>query len=673
MEKENKSKVFFDLGLAAKSQLSRKLLLLFLTIAIVEAAFVGLLAFGVVTAGKTAEREFKILALSQEAAGILKLARNAWLAGERAVYHPEKFGRYKELYEKVQTALEQLSDNMHKEGFRSMSLDDIRDSLQEISNFISQRITQGRSSGPATRQEAKELIDKSCLCYQSFLETVQQFQKLAKASASKSPLVIDGAILLWGSALTNLGFLILVALFMEREITRPVAGLIKNCQLLEKRELMPEPVHSSTEINALEKSFFEMSKTLNQNEKRRQSYIGLLRDVQEASLGGLSERIKVLSSDPQLPPKVQKMYSSFSNNVRNMLRLVAGMSESLSTEQTNINPQYEVISCASLLEQAKASVDSLCRERDITLDLKCKDEDVQLDQQLIGRVLLNFLSNAIKYSPEHAKVLLIAEPADEAALSARLPEHAVKAGTMIFYVEDHGPGMTAANVEKLFNKFVQVEAVDGVKRAGTGLGLAICKDIVEAHGGSVGCLSEPGKGSIFWFTVPKKKLASLSTGSNKPSSLPLGHVSGSLLNFPQSIKRSFVTTLLIFLLGQFGIALVLGYNFHQASEKAAIFANNKRVAFQTQELLGQWLVWNRKMMFAIMTMNFRLVRKITPLLEENVARADWLIDHTKGSPQVNEKLRTVKRNFLRFVRVSEKTVAVRRHEPLPYIGWLCAK
>ena len=661
MAKERHIGVFFDFGSVAKSQLSRKLLTLFLVIAVIEAAFTGFLAFGVMSAGKAAEQEFRVLALSQEAAGLLKLSRNAWLAGERAFYHNDKFGAYKAAFSAVQDGFANLSANMQKEGFSSTTLDVIQSSLQEMNRSITSRIQKGHSAGPVNRQEAQHFLKKSVRCYQAFLETVQDFQKMAKARASRNSLNIDAAYLLWGSALANVGLLILVALFLEREITRPIGGLIANCQFLEKRALMPRPTKLETEIHSLEQSFFEMSQTLNLNETRRQSYISLLRNVQEASLGRLSERIQVLASDAQLPPKVQKMYSSFSGNLKNMLRLVAGMSESLSTEQNGLTPRYETVSCSNLAEQARGSVDSLCRERQVTLDLETDEQaELELDQQLIGRVLLNFLSNAIKYSPHGGAIVLRAENPKQSVLSDRLPEAALSEQQTLFSVTDQGPGMTASNVEKLFNKFVQVDAVDGVKRAGTGLGLAICKDIVQAHGGTLGCFSEPGKGSIFWFSLPKQKSfvdASLMAPSEgEPTAVP-NLVPGNSRTFPQSIKRSFVSTLLIFVLGQFGIALVLGYNFQQASEKASTFAIKKRVVFKTQELLGNWLVWNRKMMSALMTMNFQLVQKITPLLDENVDRAEWLIAHTKDSAQVQERLILVRKNFLRFVRVSDKAVA----------------
>lgn len=68
-------------------------------------------------------------------------------------------------------------------------------------------------------------------------------------------------------------------------------------------------------------------------------------------------------------------------------------------------------------------------------------------------------------------------------------------------VQDSGIGIAAADVPRLFKRFSQLEA--GVRQGtGTGLGLSISKALVEAHGGTIGVKSKPGRGCTFWFTLP---------------------------------------------------------------------------------------------------------------------------------------------------------------------------
>ncbi|MOA53390.1 Phytochrome-like protein cph1 [compost metagenome] len=67
-------------------------------------------------------------------------------------------------------------------------------------------------------------------------------------------------------------------------------------------------------------------------------------------------------------------------------------------------------------------------------------------------------------------------------------------------VSDTGIGIPADQIERLFQRFSQLQS--GSEKGGTGLGLSICRAIVEAHEGSIGVTSEPGVGSVFWFTIP---------------------------------------------------------------------------------------------------------------------------------------------------------------------------
>jgi signal transduction histidine kinase len=70
-------------------------------------------------------------------------------------------------------------------------------------------------------------------------------------------------------------------------------------------------------------------------------------------------------------------------------------------------------------------------------------------------------------------------------------------------VEDHGEGIRAENLTRLFTEFQQLDSSSTKQHQGTGLGLALTRRIVEAQGGSVGVTSEVGKGSIFWAIVPR--------------------------------------------------------------------------------------------------------------------------------------------------------------------------
>lgn len=113
---------------------------------------------------------------------------------------------------------------------------------------------------------------------------------------------------------------------------------------------------------------------------------------------------------------------------------------------------------------------------------------VKADPNRIQRVLNNLVDNAIKYSPKGGDVVV----------SARREGSRIVVG-----VKDHGIGISASDIDKLFQPFQRLGAVaPGSAIQGVGLGLVVCRRLVEAHGGSIWVESQPGRGSSFIFTLP---------------------------------------------------------------------------------------------------------------------------------------------------------------------------
>lgn len=114
---------------------------------------------------------------------------------------------------------------------------------------------------------------------------------------------------------------------------------------------------------------------------------------------------------------------------------------------------------------------------------------IEADKQRMEQVMINLVSNAIKYSPGANIVRIIVEHSDT---------------TVRVTIKDEGIGLSRLQKEKIFTRFYRAEEASDI--AGLGLGLYLTKDIIDRHHGTINVISEPGEGSEFFFTLPLKSM-----------------------------------------------------------------------------------------------------------------------------------------------------------------------
>ena len=183
-------------------------------------------------------------------------------------------------------------------------------------------------------------------------------------------------------------------------------------------------------------------------------------------------------------------------SARHLLQLINDILNLSKVEAGKMEFRPVRVNLALAVQEARAIVRAMAAKKRINLRSEIDPSlcEIEIDPRSLKQILYNYLSNALKFTPEGGVVTVRAKPQDV--------DH------FRIEVQDNGIGIRAEDRQRLFVEFQQLHASAGKKYSGTGLGLALTKKIVEAQGGRVGVESAPETGSIFYAVLPQSPRAS---------------------------------------------------------------------------------------------------------------------------------------------------------------------
>ena len=189
----------------------------------------------------------------------------------------------------------------------------------------------------------------------------------------------------------------------------------------------------------------------------------------------------------QLTAEQKDLVQQLKNDNQRMLRILSELLNMSQVEAGKIQLTMQTVNPKSVVDASVQAVYSAAKEKQITVVQKIDDDlpVIKTDPDKINWVLNNFLTNAIKYSPEESEVMISVEHNNS---------------SISFSVADKGQGIDEQYLGRIFERYFQVPGRSDKK--GSGIGLAICKEFIEAMNGKIWVKSRTGEGSVFGFDLP---------------------------------------------------------------------------------------------------------------------------------------------------------------------------
>lgn len=230
-------------------------------------------------------------------------------------------------------------------------------------------------------------------------------------------------------------------------------------------------------------------------ERLKQSFMAMVGHELKSPLMSIHVCLQMLGKGffGDLTEEGRESVKTAEEGVQRLIGLVNEILDAEKLESGSISIAPQSTNLQKVVQMAANAVSALAEAKKIRIDKEDMNLEITADTNRLVQVLVNMLSNAIKFSPPNSKIRLY----------AKVLENSVEVS-----VEDSGRGVPKEHHQLVFERFHQVSPGDAKEKGGTGLGLAICKAIVEAHGGSIGVVSEPPSGSRFWFSLPFEKSTS---------------------------------------------------------------------------------------------------------------------------------------------------------------------
>ena len=267
---------------------------------------------------------------------------------------------------------------------------------------------------------------------------------------------------------------ILLSIFILIILRQTIRYNKLNKQLKKNNEIINEQKVQLEELNATKDKFFAL--VAHDMKAPIHSILGLVQ---------LIKKERVFSNDSG------QLVKYLDQTSKNTLQLLENLLEWAKLQTGKLIVKYELIDLAKTIKETIAVLQPLAEQKNIQINFKSDEEIfIKADNDILAAVIRNLVSNAIKFTPNNGTILIHTKNNIDQVIVA---------------VNDNGMGMSEEEKTFIFKLGSKFSKTGTEGETGTGLGLLLCKEFVEAHQGSIWVESELGRGSTFYFSIPKSQ------------------------------------------------------------------------------------------------------------------------------------------------------------------------
>ena len=286
----------------------------------------------------------------------------------------------------------------------------------------------------------------------------------------------------------SIGSIIMISIIISRSITNPILNISKMTKAIGKGNYKKELPYKSNinEVDDLIGSINKLSNELKEQENLRKQLTGDIAHELRTPLTSIKGHLDAIIAGIWEPSN--ERLNSINEEVTRITNLVDELRDLAKFDSGKNNLNKEVVRVESYIKNITYNYEGKALEKNLEIKYQLEDLEVLIDKEKFAQVIVNILSNAIKYNNGNGEIYIKSFSKDN---------------NVSISIKDSGVGIPKDEFKNIFERFYRLDKSRSSNEKGIGVGLTISKSIVNAHGGKIEVFSEVNKGSEFIITLPK--------------------------------------------------------------------------------------------------------------------------------------------------------------------------